>query len=109
MAGVIHTANFPDPYIHPKSIMELIDSSYELVRVYAIMMDVNVTDLATLAEAHELLQPVESFGTSCDRRGDKFITQLSKRIYMLLPETTTILGGQIGLGRYFGLIPAFDY
>lgn len=48
-----HTANFPDPYIHPKSIMELIDSSYELVRVYAIMMNVNVTDLRRFVSARQ--------------------------------------------------------
>ncbi len=88
--------------------------------------DQHETNLATLAELHEFLHPVEATVTSCDRRGDKFITQLRKRINVLLPESTTIVGGHIGLGDYVGpeyvscggqfvksgnnlLIPAFDF
>jgi len=88
--------------------------------------DQHETNLAVLAEAHECLQPIEAGRTSCDRRGDKFITQLSKRINVQFPETTTLLGGHIGLARYLGpeyvscdgqfvksgnnlLIPALDF
>lgn len=61
--------------------------------------DQHETNTACLAESHELRQPIEASRTSCDRRGNKFITQLSKLFNVRCPETMSFFGAHSGLGR----------
>lgn len=64
--------------------------------------DQHETNTASLAKSHELCQPIEAIRTSCNRRADKFITQLSKWFNVRCPETMRIIGAQVGLRRLLG-------
>jgi|HubBroStandDraft_3_1064219.scaffolds.fasta_scaffold807660_1 hypothetical protein len=100
--------------------MESIGSSYEILRMYAVVMDVddvilNVvhqdqtmrvdikeTNRTTAACFSERLQPSKTSVICRDRRGNRLDTLTPKGLHVLLPETSGVSWIHIGLGRDVG-------